>query len=837
MPAGKSSKAVPKTRSPAATKSATKSEGKVAKKSIQKSAVKRHPQRLPKSKSKLKPKPKPKPEPAEVAPESLIGRMPDGQTYPRYEPSAVRGVRFALPDGSMLQWSGPADHRLLQEQEFRRVAVDWAYIVRNRRRWAERDDTVDDQAQRACELLEQLGMSPQDRERLAFAGHVEVVIPWTEESVGWELRIFPWEYFLTAGTRDLRRDAKLSVVRRLESGAQARAVPATPRVLYVQSAIGALAERYDFGGERAIVQANLKPQIFESLINPTRDELEDKVRTFVPDIIHLAGFDTHQGLSLLKKSTADEEARDGYLLRGTTGAPDPVTCEALANALTSAATPPALVTCNLHNSAGRIAPELLAAGVGSAIGFQDTFDDGLAELFFGSFYHALMLADGDLVMAFDSAWEELREQPRSVQGSGLVLWSNSPMIEPATSATSLVKSAFAERISHERAQLLLPDSTTDLSEVLQVTVEPLREANYSLLHNNRGLFKRFVIQKLKPGRLDHLRVSVELHVGADTYPYRRSFSLKDGQIDLNDLVRVPLTSALARSRHEAMFTSLFVEVAWGVGEHERQLYRDTHRVIMLPADQWRDDDADRVWLPSFVLPRDPAVARIIERAQRYLMALRDDPSAGFDGYQSLDDNASDPSECVDLQVQAIWSAIVYDFQLSYINPPPAYSEASQRIRTPSEIIASAHGTCLDLTLLLAACLEFIEIYPVVFLLKGHAFPGYWRSDSAHASFVEVTSAELGLMDAADAQRATRTAGQREAWYVPKQSWPEMIKQVRAGDLVPLESVWLTSHRGFWDAVDAGHENLGPRGEFDALLDVSLARSSGVTPLPIREEVS
>ena len=52
---------------------------------------------------------------------------------------------------------------------------------------------------------------------------------------------------------------------------------------------------------------------------------------------------------------------------------------------------------------------------------------------------------------------------------------------------------------------------------------------------------------------------------------------------------------------------------------------------------------------------------------------------------------------------------------------------SQRIRTPSEIVAGGFGTCIDLALLFASCLEAVEIYPVVFLLNDHAFPGYWRT--------------------------------------------------------------------------------------------------------------
>ena len=34
-------------------------------------------------------------------------------------------------------------------------------------------------------------------------------------------------------------------------------------------------------------------------------------------------------------------------------------------------------------------------------------------------------------------------------------------------------------------------------------------------------------------------------------------------------------------------------------------------------------------------------------------------------------------------------------------------------------------------LLLASCLEYVGIYPVLVLLTGHPFVGYWRSDQVH----------------------------------------------------------------------------------------------------------
>ena len=89
---------------------------------------------------------------------------------------------------------------------------------------------------------------------------------------------------------------------------------------------------------------------------------------------------------------------------------------------------------------------------------------------------------------------------------------------------------------------------------------------------------------------------------------------------------------------------------------------------------------------------------------------------------------------VDQQVQAIWTALVNEYRLQYINPPPAYSQRSQRLRTPSEI---SHPTRAP-----ASTWRFCsphasntDIYPVVVLLTGHAFVGYWRSEDAHDSLV------------------------------------------------------------------------------------------------------
>jgi hypothetical protein len=106
--------------------------------------------------------------------------------------------------------------------------------------------------------------------------------------------------------------------------------------------------------------------------------------------------------------------------------------------------------------------------------------------------------------------------------------------------------------------------------------------------------------------------------------------------------------------------------------------------VQLPLDRWQDDETDRGWLPAFVMPRDPAVLRIVDAAQRYLVALTDRMDAGFVGYQPAKDSPPGSGHLqspVDTQVRALWWAMLSKLPLSYIYPPPTLSAKAQRVRS------------------------------------------------------------------------------------------------------------------------------------------------------------
>lgn len=364
-----------------------------------------------------------------------------------------------------------------------------------------------------------------------------------------------------------------------------------------------------------------------------------------------------------------------------------------------------------------------------------------------------------------------------------------------------------------------------LDQQIQVDLEVESEINYSLLHNNRPLLEKLTLTKLVRAPVKAISVQVELCAGAESYPYRHTIPIMDEvQIALASEVTIPLTANLTRSLRERVQSAVYVKVTCG----DQTAFEQTKRVTLIPVDEWLDDTRSNPWLPSFVLPRDPAILRIINASRRYLIGITDDPAAGFDGYQQDDDDA------VDRQVQSIWTALVNEYRLQYINPPPAYSEQTQRLRTPSEIVASNTGTCIDLALLLASCLEYVGIYPVVVLLTGHAFVGYWRSEEAHDDFVAVVKIPATVPIVGDA--ATRNAGLSYVdpfgWRLTKMSYAEIMAYVASGDLVMLEATYLTGAYGFKDAKTEGSANLRSPKEFDSLLDIQRARDLDVTPLPI-----
>jgi very-short-patch-repair endonuclease len=215
---------------------------------------------------------------------------------------------------------------------------------------------------------------------------------------------------------------------------------------------------------------------------------------------------------------------------------------------------------------------------------------------------------------------------------------------------------------------------------------------------------------------------------------------------------------------------------------------------LLAHNEWGGSAQISDLLAAFVEPNDPAVPRILRKASDLLRA-QGKPD-GIEGYQ-----ATSKARLWE-QINAIWSAVC-SLDIRYVNPPPSFEKTGQRIRPPRQIMEERLGTCLDLAVLFAACIEHAGMRPLIVLTKGHAFAGAWLSRH-----------DFGTSVADDA--------------------PGLRTRLALDDLLLFETTLCCQSPapGFRRACAAGAEQVaaGRDAEFDGVIDVHRARQRRILPL-------
>ena len=771
---------------------------------------------------------------------------------------------------------------LHQGRNMQRLAVHWNYVISNRERWYANHVAREDVAKSALQTLKELGITTNHLRRMANAGVVEISTTFESEEIGWEARIMPWEYLLSTGTKRYRGSKRITVVRHLQTK-QSFKNRSFKNFSIVETAPAEFADEYDFDAEHELVWGGLTASNYDELnaptpgnqpsrkfprhrtgeivVNPTKTNLRKALREKDPEVIHLTGIDSHLGATISGKK--NKKIYDGIYFSHASKGRELVLAEETAKILASGARRPLLVGLNTWHSGARLAPLCVAHGADAAIGFHTEFCDMFAELFFFNFYKTWAKSHGDALAGFLGGWEGLKDVGMNAIGTGIVIWSGRSFVRKARQQGNYIANMQGvnkglEKIERERSKKRQKPRIADpqkdnIRQLVGIRVTPHPTLNYAMLHNGRSLLKElyFWFKTPKSDSTDHavppteevapvnlvrdIAVEVILKVGADSFPFRTvvsigelvpSFDLADEKLKANSEnpaggIRVPLTSSLFQSFDEKVLTSLYVRVMW----HGQTLYEHTHPVSLLPFDEWHYSGDDWQWFPSFVQPRDPAVNCIVDSGQKFLSCLEDNPGAGFSGYQAAD---------VDPQVQAIWSSLIFNHDIHYISPPPVYSQLSQRLRTPSQIVDGRRGTCIDLALLLASCLEWIELYPVVFMTELHAFPGYWMELKYHEEFMSIQN------QLTNGSSQTSMKHERYPWISGGENYAEIKQYIDEAKLIPLEAVSLTANESFNTGYETalkyfGEEDIDPNaelGKFEAMFDVVAARSF-VTPLPRR----
>lgn len=219
-------------------------------------------------------------------------------------------------------------------------------------------------------------------------------------------------------------------------------------------------------------------------------------------------------------------------------------------------------------------------------------------------------------------------------------------------------------------------------------------------------------------------------------------------------------------------------------------------VKVLAYDEWHGSVIYPELLASFVTPNHPGIGGLLTRASQILGQWTDDPS--LDAYLTQNPNR------VILQAAAIFAAIK-EQKIAYAIPPASFESMGQRVRMCDMVLQQKLGTCLDLSLLYASCLEAAGLHPLLILTNSHAFVGLWTQEGM---FPEPVQDDVALL----------------------------TKRMAAGidEIAVMETTCAAAGN---NADFDGARNLGERylttKTVEAIIDVYRARISGVLPLPLR----
>lgn len=221
----------------------------------------------------------------------------------------------------------------------------------------------------------------------------------------------------------------------------------------------------------------------------------------------------------------------------------------------------------------------------------------------------------------------------------------------------------------------------------------------------------------------------------------------------------------------------------------------TGRITICPYNQW---NAALILLPAYMTPNHPNIISVLKNASKWMLVNGMNPS--LEGYQS-------DGKRVEQMIGAVYNA-VKEANIIYSNPPASFF-GPQRIRLCETVFEEKFATCMDMTILFASCLESFGLHPVLITAPGHIFAGVWLNSKGRLQEPVLSDAKLIQRYVEDGQLV---AVECTAMNVGKDISYQEAKKIANNTLKAIADNNIPDHE---------------------CIDVQIARSMGIRPLPIR----
>lgn len=335
---------------------------------------------------------------------------------------------------------------------------------------------------------------------------------------------------------------------------------------------------------------------------------------------------------------------------------------------------------------------------------------------------------------------------------------------------------------------------------IQETVVPIEISHiimpaisFAMQQNHIPFIRQLIIKNNTESTLKDISVDISFEP-----LFATPFSARLDELAPNSSVEIaPLRIILSTDCLFSLTERILGTISCNVSSQGETIASSVNEISLLAYDQWLGIDMMPELTGAFVTPNSQSVSQIISNASIHLNKWTNSPS--FVGYQR-----NNPND-VRIQMAAIYAAM-QEQNIAYTMPPASFGVPGQRVRMPSDVLEQKMGTCLDLSLLYASCLEACSLHPLIIFIKGHAFCGCWLENE---TFPECTVDDFSAI-------TKRTS--------------EGINSICLVDCVDFVA---GSSVDFEHSQKHANDYFTNPAVFDMAIDITRCRNSSILPLPIR----
>lgn len=370
--------------------------------------------------------------------------------------------------------------------------------------------------------------------------------------------------------------------------------------------------------------------------------------------------------------------------------------------------------------------------------------------------------------------------------------------EIRTAASDASKNDRAERANQAAKELPLTTEETDCiaNDPIRMDAAVLPVVNYAMQQNGAVAIRSITIENNTDSVIENVDIEI-----TSTPEFAMPFTRHIDHLPANKTITISRPKLILNGQYLAGMTEKVTGVLHiDLKTEEKKLVSDNVEITVYAFDEWHGVGLYPELLSAFVTPNHPELARIIARATEFLGQWTGDTS--MDAYQSQDPNR------VLSQAAAIFTAIKEE-AIAYVVPPASFERVGQRVRLCDMVLHQKLGTCLDLTLLYASCLEAVGLHPLLITTVGHIFAGVWLEERM---FPECVQEDFSLITKRLASGVNEIA------------------------VVETTCVTTSEDRSFDNARAIGEQNLTTQ-QVEYIIDVRRARMSHISPLPQRVQTA